>query len=257
MRKKKKKSLTLKSWLPAKVPMELQYELAETAKKLLNIKAKQHITVEFRGGWGDPLGLASYAWCKVHMEGPHPLSTLIHELCHVKDFFDRKSFKGYNKRWANRVHEKRAVRDTKRILEGELSERRSGYRERCKELMSEITALLQEHRKEYKEQKKSRELKYVDLRFGEYAAGDFHCYVIDLSIDDSDNAERRAFGEWVLEHWNGKRFRCEIEGNEEMLSELAGELSFYSDMSEYNGGWERRSERLCQILKDYEESKKS
>lgn len=49
------------------------------------------------------------------------MRTSIHEYVHVRDFQTHKVFKGYNKNWKNRIHEKRAERKTDEAIEANKS----------------------------------------------------------------------------------------------------------------------------------------
>jgi hypothetical protein len=70
------------------------------------------------------------------------------------------------------------------------------------------------------------------------SASEFHHFMIDMNdeCEDevSDGMTWKQFGEWVDKHsktnntYTSVRFQCEVKGNEEYLSALAGELDYHS-----------------------------
>ena len=129
-------------------PDALLKEAVVLATKLVSLPAKSSYYVTIKRGWGsEHSGYAKKGWrlrehsVYVHADCPSFVDTLVHEFCHVKDFCDGKKFSQYNRNWKNRPHEKRAMRDTNRLLTGELSSRKQGYRKRLFEIEEELKAL--------------------------------------------------------------------------------------------------------------------
>jgi hypothetical protein len=115
----KKGHVTLKSLLPNAVTMELQYELADTARKLVGIR--KNIWMEFRRGSGQGNARGTRATIHFSQNADWVLDTIIHELCHVKDHIDGKKFGDYHKNWKNRplsVTVVKAIRSDVESLQG-------------------------------------------------------------------------------------------------------------------------------------------
>ena len=79
--------------------------------------------------------------------GEQFLDTIVHELNHVKDFEMDRKFGNYDRRWKNRPHEKRAVRNTDRLLKGEnLSNRSKDHKRVANEALLNLCLYIEENK---------------------------------------------------------------------------------------------------------------
>lgn len=255
--------VTATSTHPQALDIKQWHRVGELAAKLVGIN--WHIEIAFKNGEGsNHRGMAfGSTRCEVFTGRPikaqETFRTLVHELCHLRDKRRGAEFSGYKRRWRNRPHEKRAVRATDRIVNGDLSPRATKWRA---ELLGVLAELLDQQRASSPKPSSPKPSSKTDVVFrakGETAAEMQHL-LIDMCLE-SDEEEVVAFGEWFEDHWQHTHarnrncekgsFRCPVKGNERWLLCLADELAYRHDnIDPALSGFNRRAERIRELVDD-------